>query len=151
MSQAGNVYLAEMAPPKYRGTLNMVYQFCVVFTVVVGQLINVGTEKYYSFGWRISLALSAIPALFTLAGGLFLYESPCSLVTMGRHDEGRAVSNSDLSYTFESLSLHLANQYSACVNYMLQLFFWTLRKIFLLELALRAESIALPSMLQASQ
>lgn len=42
-------------------------------------------------GWRYALALSTLPSVVVLLGGLFLPDTPNSLVARGREEEGRAV------------------------------------------------------------
>lgn len=80
-----------MAPPKYRGALNLLFQWCVTIGIIVAQLINYGTETNYRHGWRISLAIAAVPAFMILLGGIFLPESPSSLIARNHLEEGRRV------------------------------------------------------------
>ncbi|KAK4385164.1 Hexose carrier protein HEX6 [Sesamum angolense] len=80
------LYLSEMAPPKYRGAFNYGFQLCVGIGSVLASLINYGTEKIQGdWGWRISLATAALPALILVAGAVFLPETPNSLIQQG-HD-----------------------------------------------------------------
>lgn len=89
--QSVTIYSSEMAPPKYRGMLNLMFQWCVTIGIIIAQLINYGTETNYKHGWRISLAIAAVPAFMILAGGLFLPETPSSLISRNYHEEGRKV------------------------------------------------------------
>ena len=91
--QSVTIYSSEMSPPKYRGALNLLFQWCVTIGIIIAQLINYGTETNYKVGWRISLALAAVPAVMILLGGLFLPETPSSLISRDLHDQGRKVSN----------------------------------------------------------
>ncbi|KAM4077013.1 hypothetical protein ACJW30_12G107700 [Castanea mollissima] len=62
-NQSVPLYLSEMAPPKYRGTINVGFQLCISIGFLSANLINFGTEKIKSsWGWRISLAMAAAPA-----------------------------------------------------------------------------------------
>ncbi|KAM1269513.1 hypothetical protein ACFX13_001764 [Malus domestica] len=62
-NQAVPLYLSEMAPPKYRGAINNGFQFSVGIGVLSANLINYGSEKIKGgWGWRISLAMAAVPA-----------------------------------------------------------------------------------------
>lgn len=54
-------------------------------------MINYGTEKIHPWGWRLSLGLATIPATLMFIGGIYLPETPNSLVEQGRLEEGRAV------------------------------------------------------------
>ena len=44
-----------------------------------------------SYGWRISLGLAALPATVLALGGIFLPDSPNSLIERGHKEKGRAV------------------------------------------------------------
>ncbi|KAJ1385900.1 Sugar/inositol transporter [Sesbania bispinosa] len=52
-------------------------------------MINYGTQKIKPWGWRLSLGLAAIPALLMTVGGIFLPETPNSLVERGANEKGR--------------------------------------------------------------
>ena len=94
--QSVTIYSSEMSPPKYRGALNLLFQWCVTIGIIIAQLVNYGTETNYQYGWRISLALAAVPAFMILAGGIFLPETPSSLIARNYQDEGRKVGCSNL-------------------------------------------------------
>ncbi|PRQ20917.1 putative major facilitator, sugar transporter, major facilitator superfamily [Rosa chinensis] len=80
-NQAVPLYLSEMAPPTFRGAINIGFQLCVGIGVLSANLINFGTEKIRSgWGWRISLAMAAVPAALLTLGALFLPETPNSLI-----------------------------------------------------------------------
>lgn len=69
----------------------MLFQWCTTIGIIIAQLINYGTVEVYEYGWRISLAIAAVPALMILIGGLLLPESPSSLIARNYHEEGRKV------------------------------------------------------------
>ncbi|KAJ6427845.1 hypothetical protein OIU84_023284 [Salix udensis] len=80
-NQSVPLYLSEMAPPRYRGAINNGFQLCVGIGVLSANFINFGTEKIEGgWGWRISLAMAAIPATLLTIGSLFLPETPNSLI-----------------------------------------------------------------------
>ncbi|XP_071707580.1 hexose carrier protein HEX6 [Rutidosis leptorrhynchoides] len=80
-NQSVPLYLSEMAPSRYRGAFNMGFQFCVGVGVLIANLLNYGTQKIkQGWGWRISLAMAAVPALILTFGALFLPETPNSLI-----------------------------------------------------------------------
>ncbi|KAJ9539748.1 hypothetical protein OSB04_026254 [Centaurea solstitialis] len=82
--QSVPLYLSEMAPTRYRGAFNMDFEFCVGVGVLATNLLNYGTEKIKAgWGWRISLAMGAVPASILTIGALFLPETPNSLI---QHD-----------------------------------------------------------------
>ncbi|KAG6649059.1 hexose carrier protein HEX6-like [Carya illinoinensis] len=80
-NQAVPLYLSEMAPPKYRGAINNGFQFSIGIGALSANIINFGTEKIKAgWGWRISLAMAAVPASILTLGALFLPETPNSLI-----------------------------------------------------------------------
>ncbi|KAL7184036.1 hypothetical protein ACSBR2_026251 [Camellia fascicularis] len=80
-NQSVPLYLSEMAPPRYRGAINNGFQFSVGIGALSANLINYGTEKISGgWGWRISLAMAAVPASILTLGAFFLPETPNSLI-----------------------------------------------------------------------
>ncbi|XP_050254459.1 hexose carrier protein HEX6-like [Quercus robur] len=77
-----------MAPPKYRGAINISFQLSIGIGFLLANLINFGTEKIKSgWGWRISLAMAAAPASILTLGSLFLPETPNSQIQNGKDYE----------------------------------------------------------------
>jgi hypothetical protein len=66
-------------------------QLAVTIGILGAQLINFGTQRIPGFGWRISLACGAVPALMLAVGSLLLSDTPNSLVQRGRAEEARRV------------------------------------------------------------
>lgn len=54
---------------------------------MIWQVINIGTEKLYPWGWRLSLGLAAVPATTLLLGGIFLDDTPNSLLERGHPEK----------------------------------------------------------------
>ncbi|XP_050385249.1 hexose carrier protein HEX6 [Argentina anserina] len=80
-NQSVPLYLSEMAPSKYRGAISNGFQFSVGIGALSANLINYGTEKIEGgWGWRLSLALAAVPASILTLGAIFLPETPNSLI-----------------------------------------------------------------------
>lgn len=80
-NQAVPLYLSEMAPTKWRGTINCSFQLSVAIGVLSATLVNYGTEKIKGgWGWRVSLAMAAAPATILTIGAIFLPETPNSLI-----------------------------------------------------------------------
>lgn len=89
--QATPLYLSEMAPHNARGSLNIMFQLAVTIGILAAQLINYGTQYLRPYGWRISLACGAVPAILLSVGALVLPDTPNSLVLRGKKEEGRKV------------------------------------------------------------
>ncbi|XP_031391317.1 hexose carrier protein HEX6-like isoform X2 [Punica granatum] len=87
-NQSVPLYLSEMAPSRYRGAFSNGFQFCVGIGALSANIINYGTEKIKGgWGWRVSLALAAVPASILTVGALFLPETPNSLIQRGDSNE----------------------------------------------------------------
>jgi len=90
-NQAVPLYLSELAPPKLRGGLNMLFQLATTLGNFTANMVNYGTQNITPWGWRLSLGLAAVPALFMTVGGIFLPETPNSLIERGHLQKGRAI------------------------------------------------------------
>ena len=66
-------------------------QVILTLGVVLAQIINIATGKYYPWGWRVSLGLAGLPAIILTIGGIVLPDTPNSLVERGFEEEGRRV------------------------------------------------------------
>ncbi|GAA0143771.1 secondary carrier transporter [Lithospermum erythrorhizon] len=90
-NQAVPLYLSEMAPAKVRGAVNQLFQLTTCLGILVATLVNYAIKDIHPWGWRLSLGLAVVPATIMFVGGLFLPETPNSLVEMGRVDEERKI------------------------------------------------------------
>lgn len=90
-SVAVTLYNSEMAPAHLRGRLNQIFQVVLSLGILFAQAINLGTQKIYPWGWRVSLALAGVPAIILTLGGIFLPDTPNSLIERGKESEGRKV------------------------------------------------------------
>jgi MFS transporter, SP family, arabinose:H+ symporter len=92
-SVLGPMYIAEVAPAKWRGRLVGLFQFNVVFGILLAYLSNylVGTFQLGSAEWRWKLGLPGILATFFLVMLFGIPRSPRWLVKKGRINEAREV------------------------------------------------------------
>ncbi|HVH71765.1 MAG TPA: sugar porter family MFS transporter, partial [Candidatus Dormibacteraeota bacterium] len=92
-SVLGPMYIAEIAPAKWRGRLVGVFQFNVVFGILLAYFSNylIGTVGFGDSEWRWKLGVSAVPALLFLVMLLGIPESPRWLVKKGRTGEAGEV------------------------------------------------------------
>jgi len=88
-SVLGPMYIAEIAPAKWRGRLVGVFQFNVVFGILLAYFSNylIGTMGFGDAEWRWKLGISALPAVLFLAMLFGIPESPRWLVKKGRTNE----------------------------------------------------------------
>ncbi|KAL3518084.1 hypothetical protein ACH5RR_020673 [Cinchona calisaya] len=87
-NQAVPLFISEIAPAKYRGGLNILFQMMVTVGILCANVVNYKTSKVHPNGWRISLGGAAIPALLLGLGSLIIVETPSSLIERGRAEEG---------------------------------------------------------------
>ena len=83
-------YLSEMAPADKRGGVASLFQMMIMTGILVAYISNYLLQDF-TFGWRIMLALAALPALALFFGGLVLPESPRYLVRRGDNEAAREV------------------------------------------------------------
>ena len=88
-SVLGPMYIAEIAPAKWRGRLVGIFQFNVVFGILLAYFSNylIGTMGFGDAEWRWKLGVSGIPALLFLLMLFGIPESPRWLVKKGRTNE----------------------------------------------------------------
>jgi len=86
--QAVPLFISEIAPARYRGGLNICFQFLVTVGILCANVINYGTSRMHPYGWRVSLGGAAVPAIILLIGSLIIVETPTSLIERGKKDEG---------------------------------------------------------------
>lgn len=91
---AAPMFISEIAPPKDRGKLAGMFQFNIVFGILVAYFSNflIGNWVADATAWRWMLGVEAIPALIYFALTFILPESPRWLIThAGKRAEGAAI------------------------------------------------------------
>lgn len=89
---AAPMYIAEIAPPAYRGRLTALFQFNIVFGILVAFGSNALLAGVGEHAWRWMLGVEAVPAAAYLVACLPIPESPRWLLTRKRDvDAGLAV------------------------------------------------------------
>jgi sugar porter (SP) family MFS transporter len=78
---AAPLYISEIAPPKHRGLLTGLFQFNIVFGILVAFLSNSLLANIGPDAWRWMLGIVAIPALAYTVMCLGIPESPRWLLT----------------------------------------------------------------------
>ncbi|KAL6634606.1 hypothetical protein ACP70R_027277 [Stipagrostis hirtigluma subsp. patula] len=89
-NQSAPVYLAEIAPARWRGAFTTIFHFFLNIGMFVADLVNYRANTIPVWGWRLSLGVGIVPAAVILLGAAFIPDSPNSLVLRGRVDEARA-------------------------------------------------------------
>ncbi|MCT4122369.1 sugar porter family MFS transporter [Elizabethkingia anophelis] len=84
---AAPTYISEIAPAKDRGRLVSLYQFNIVFGILVAYLSNYLLSSIGDNDWRWMLGVQAIPAVIYTISVISIPESPRWLVSKSRIDE----------------------------------------------------------------
>lgn len=100
-SVIGPAYIAEVAPPAYRGRLASFQQAAIVIGIAVSQLVNWGIlnvadgdQRGKLLGleaWQLMLGVMVIPALLYGLLSFAIPESPRFLISVGRNVEAKKV------------------------------------------------------------
>ncbi|MFD6432186.1 sugar porter family MFS transporter [Streptomyces venezuelae] len=100
-SVIGPAYIAEVAPPAYRGRLASFQQAAIVIGIAVSQLVNWGILNMADGdqrgklagleAWQWMLGVMVIPALLYGLLSFIIPESPRFLISAGRHTEAKKV------------------------------------------------------------
>ena len=85
---AAPLFISEIAPPKYRGRLAGMFQFNIVFGILVAFLSNSLLAGIGENAWRWMLGVEAIPALLFAVFCLGIPESPRWLIIRKKDREG---------------------------------------------------------------
>ena len=91
---AAPMFISEISPADNRGKLAGMFQFNIVFGILVAFASNwiIGQTISESIAWRVMLGLEALPALIYTILAFTLPESPRWLIThAGKRAEGKAV------------------------------------------------------------
>ena len=132
-SVLGPMYIAEIAPAKWRGRLVGFFQFNVVFGILLAYFSNylLGLLQFGDHEWRWKLGVAALPAVFFFLTLFGIPRSPRWLVKKRRLDEARGVLRmtgeenfeQELQDIVESIDLeHTANESLFSWKYRLPIF-----------------------------
>ncbi|KAJ6898834.1 hypothetical protein NC652_025372 [Populus alba x Populus x berolinensis] len=89
-NEAVPLFLSEIAPVERRGAVNILFQFFVTVGIFFANLVNYGTSKMHPYGWRVSLGLAGVPAVFLFIGSIVITETPTSLIERGNETAGQS-------------------------------------------------------------
>jgi len=85
------VYISEIAPADRRGRLTGLFQFNIVFGILIAFLSNAIVQQWLGGDpWRIKLGVAAVPALLFLVLMYTIPQSPRWLALRGRIAEAKA-------------------------------------------------------------
>ena len=84
------MYVAEVAPPKIRGTLITIYQLAITLGILVSYLVNFALHDVEN-NWRWMFATGLLPSVVFFVGLIFIPESPRWLIKAGFKEKARVV------------------------------------------------------------
>lgn len=106
-------YIAEIAPTKHRGKLVSMYQFNIVFGILMAYLSNYLLSTIDHDAWRWMIGIEAIPALIYTVLTFFIPMSPRWLISKDRFTEAKAileVMNTEKSVEDLKADMHLKDK-----------------------------------------
>ncbi|MGW2637980.1 sugar porter family MFS transporter [Streptomyces sp. NPDC001348] len=102
-SVIGPAYIAEVAPPAYRGRLGSFQQAAIVVGIAISQLVNWGLlnaaggdQRGKLMGleaWQVMLGVMVVPAVLYGLLSFAIPESPRFLISVGKHERAREILN----------------------------------------------------------
>ncbi|WP_340376009.1 sugar porter family MFS transporter [Streptomyces sp. SS7] len=100
-SVIGPAYIAEVAPPAYRGRLGSFQQAAIVIGIAVSQLVNWGLlnaadgdQRGWLMGleaWQVMLGVMVVPAVLYGMLSFAIPESPRFLISVGKRERAREI------------------------------------------------------------
>jgi MFS transporter, SP family, arabinose:H+ symporter len=88
---ASPMYISEISPPENRGRLAGMFQFNIVFGILMAFFSNYLLASIGEDAWRWMLGIMAIPSVIYTLSCLAIPESPRWLLTVGRRAQAIAV------------------------------------------------------------
>ena len=137
-SVLGPMYIAEIAPAKWRGRLVGFFQFNVVFGILLAYFSNyiIGLFGLGDHEWRWKLGIAAVPAAAFLALLFSIPRSPRWLVKKGRIAEAREVLQQTGAENYEEVLQEIVASIDAEHVQHDRLFSWKYRRPLLLAVAI---------------
>jgi len=114
---AAPMFIAEIAPPEYRGRLTGMFQFNIVFGILVAFLSNSLLGGLGEHAWRWMLGVEAFPALLFAVFCIGLPESPRWLIVQKNDHAGGLAILRKVNPGFDAKELNtLVNEIEATRN-----------------------------------
>ena len=123
------LYIAEIAPATHRGRLTGMFQFNIVFGIVMAFLSNALLAGVGINAWRWMLGVAAIPSVIYAVMCLFIPESPRWLLTQtGDRARGlRVLGLIEPQVSTEQLEHHADEIVASCLRQTSARGFWSMR------------------------
>ena len=84
------MYVAEVVPTKYRGSMVSLYQLTITLGILISYLINYALHDLTN-NWRWMFGTGTIPSVLFFIGLFFIPESPRWLLIKGKKDKALAI------------------------------------------------------------
>jgi SP family sugar:H+ symporter-like MFS transporter len=126
-SVIGPAYIAEVAPPAYRGRLGSFQQAAIVVGIAISQLVNWGllnaaggNQRGHLMGleaWQVMLGVMVIPAVLYGLLSFAIPESPRFLLSVGKRDRAKEIlaevegKNADLDGRVAEIELAMKSEH----------------------------------------
>jgi len=105
---AAPTYISEIAPANRRGFLVSLYQFNIVFGILMAFLSNYCFSDFGENAWRWMMGIMVVPAIIYTICVLFISESPRWLLSKGKIEEAKRVHETiDSDEDIEAIALEI--------------------------------------------
>jgi sugar porter (SP) family MFS transporter len=137
-SVAGPMYISEISPARIRGRMTGLFQFNVIFGILMAYvsnylLINTGSEP-----WRFMLGVEGLPAMAFFFLLFFIPRSPRYLIKIGNIEEARRVLNlveeNDVESEIKEITEGLEQRKTASENLFSKIYFKPISLAFLVAM-----------------
>lgn len=80
-----------MAPIHLQEIINSIFKLAIKLGTFIATVVNYRTKRLDYSGWKISLGLTGVLALFVTMGAILLPETPKGLIEQGKREKGRRI------------------------------------------------------------
>jgi sugar porter (SP) family MFS transporter len=108
------MYISELAPARVRGRMTALFQFNVIFGILIAYVSNYMLSDFGDVAWRWMLGVMAIPSVIYFFLLFLVPESPRFLVKVGKIEEAKRVfekiNTEDIGSEMESIKASLVQK-----------------------------------------
>ena len=137
-SVVASMYIAEISPAKVRGRMTAMFQFNVIFGILMAYISNYLLKDFGQEPWRWMLGVSAVPAFAFFSLMFLVPESPRFLIKIGQAAKAGVIldkiDQSVAGRAMEEIKRSMAQESTKKVNLFSKLYFKPITIAFLVAM-----------------